>query len=155
MSPTHPSPPEDPEEHHPPIPAPLKTHLLVLAVADLGQVQPCDHPQPRRQPLQQQPDDGGQHQHPQELRDTGTPVGGGTRGAPGPPPKPHSSGQHRLLETHFVHVFEAVTWPELVWDGSKGTQTRIQESPALPPLWADSTITSPPWDVTDCWNPGS
>jgi len=42
-------------------------HRAVLAVADFGQVHPGDDAEPSRQPLQQQPDDGGGQQHPEEL----------------------------------------------------------------------------------------
>lgn len=36
-------------------------------MADLSKVHPGDHAQPRRQPLQEQADDGGAQQQPQEL----------------------------------------------------------------------------------------
>lgn len=48
-------------------PGQRSTHLLVLPVADLGEVQPRHHAEARGQPLQEQPHHRRQQQHPQQL----------------------------------------------------------------------------------------
>lgn len=44
------------------------THRAVLTVTHFSQVHPRDHAQPRRQPLQQEADDGGAQQNPEQLQ---------------------------------------------------------------------------------------